>query len=172
MAYGSPQSNKYLNNLIRTEHINDANITTAKLANDAVTDAKTATSIEKTLKFSYSFDVNGGDTAAKVLAADLAGTAQQLPSGAILKCFYLDIDLAFASSGSATIMLGHTGVTDSIMAATAFDNAALTAATIGWELCAKGTKLPAAKNLLFTIAGAALTGGEASIYITYQETIA
>ena len=78
MAYGSPQSNKYLNNLIRTEHINDANITTAKLANDAVTDAKTATSIEKTLKFSYSFDVNGGDTAAKVLAADLIGTAQQL----------------------------------------------------------------------------------------------
>jgi len=139
---------------------------------DSVTDAKTANTVEKTLKFSYSFDVNGGDTAAKVLAADLTGTAQQLPAGAILKCFYLDIDLAFASSGSATIKLGHTGVTDSIMAATAFDNAALVAATIGWEFCAKGTKLPAAKNLLFTIAGAALTGGEASISITYQETIA
>lgn len=162
MAYGSPQSNKYLNNVIRTEHIKD----------DEITDAKTANTVEKTLKFSYSFDVNGGDTAAKTLAADLAGTAQQLPAGAILKCFYLDIDLAFASSGSATIALGHTGVADSIMAATAFDDAALTGATIGWEFCAKGTKLPAAKNVLLTIAGAALTGGEASIYITYQETIA
>ena len=139
---------------------------------DSVTDAKTATTIEKTLKFSYSFDVNGGDTVAKALAADLQGTAQKLPAGAILKAFYLDIDIAFASSGSATIKLGHTGVTDSILAATAFDNAALAAATIGWEFCAKGTKLPADKDLLFTIAGAALTGGEASIYITYQETIA
>ena len=60
---------------------------------DSVTDAKTATTIEKTLKFSYSFDVNGGDTVAKVLAADLQGTAQKLPAGAILKAFYLDIDM-------------------------------------------------------------------------------
>ena len=137
---------------------------------DSVDDTKTANTIEKTLKFSYQFDLDGGDTAAKTLTKD-GVIAQQLPQGAILKAWYIDVQVPFASSGSATIALGHTGVADSIIAATAFDNAAMVAATAGYEFCSKGTKLGAAKNLLFTIGGAALTAGHADIYITYQESI-
>ena len=137
---------------------------------DSVDDTKTANTIEKTLKFSYQFDLDGGDTAAKVLTKD-GVIAQQLPQGAILKAWYIDVQVPFASSGSATIALGHTGVADSIIAATAFDNAAMVLATAGWEFCSKGTKLDGAKNVLFTIGGAALTAGVADIYITYQEAI-
>lgn len=145
-------------------------VTTKMLKADSVTDVKTANTIEKTLKFVYQYDQDGGDTAAKTLTAD-GVAAQQLPAGAILKAWFIDVEVPFASSGSATIAIGHTGVADSVIAATAFDNGAMVAATAGWEFCSKGTKLNAAKNLLFTIGGAALTAGAANIYITYQETI-
>ena len=145
-------------------------VDTKHLRADSVTDAKTANTIEKTLKFSYQFDIDGGDTAAKVLTKD-GVVAQQLPQGAILKSFFIDVIIPFASSGSATITLGHTGVADSIIGATAFDNAAMVAATAGFEFCSKGTKLDGAKNVLFTIGGAALTAGAADIYIVYQEAI-
>ena len=103
---------------------------------DSVDDTKTANTIEKTLKFSYQFDLDGGDTAAKTLTKD-GVVAQQLPQGAILKAWYIDVTVPFASSGSATIALGHTGVADSIIAATAFDNAAMVLATAGWVFCSK-----------------------------------
>lgn len=147
-----PTFNRYLNGIIRSEHIVEG-------------------AVEKTLKFT--FDGTSLTTGAKTLtAAD--GTALTIPSGSHLKAFYVEVTDAFASSGSATIALGHTGSASSIMAATAFDDAELVLATAGWRFCATGGAAAGGVggDLLLTIAGAALTAGTCNVYLTYQENIA
>ena len=61
------------------------------------------------------------------------------------------------------------------MAATAFDNAAIAIATVGWELSATMGGAPngtsGTHSVLLTIAGAAITAGRCNVYITYQENI-
>ena len=171
MAYGSPQSNKYLNNLIRTEHIIDSSITTAKVGVDAITDAKTEAHIPKTLKFFY--DGVTKTTGARTLAA-AGGGALQIPAGAILVSYMIESLEAFTSDGSATLALGYTGTAAGIMAATAFDNAAIAIATTGFEHSATiggaiGGIGGAAKNCILTIAGAAITAGTCHVFVTYIE---
>ena len=156
MARQSPASNKYLNNLIRTRHIND----------DAITNAKTDKNQSKMLCFD--FDGSSLGTGAVTLtAAD--GTAQTIPAGAILKAWYIDVTQAFTSDGSATLALGITGTADALIGATAFNNAGLVAATAGWELASKGAKTDAAKSVIATIGTAALTAGRFKLYIEYVE---
>ena len=150
--------NRKLENFVDTKH----------LRADAVTNAKTDTNQSKMLVFA--FDGTSLTTGAKTLS-NTTGGAQQLPSGAILKSWYIDVQVPFASSGSATIALGVTGSANAIVGATAFDNGALVAATAGWELPALGVKLDAAKDVLFTIADAALTAGVANVYIEYVESV-
>ncbi|MAK37434.1 MAG: hypothetical protein CMC15_14860 [Flavobacteriaceae bacterium] len=159
MARQSPQSNKFLNNVIRTGHIKD----------DAVTNAKTDANQSKMLVFA--FDGSSLTAGAKTLTTR-TGTAQQLPAGAIIKSWYIDVQVPFASSGSATIALGVTGSASAIVGATAYDNAAMVAATAGWEFAALGVKLDAAKDVLLTIGTAALTAGVADVYIEYVEEAA
>lgn len=147
-------------------------VETKMLKADSVTDAKTATTIEKTLKFV--FDGSSLTTGAKTLtAAD--GTALALAGGSHLKAFYLEVDDALDSAGSATIALGHTGSAASIMAATAYDNAEVVLATAGWRFCATGGANVggvAPSSVILTIAGANLTAGAFSLYLTIQENIA
>ena len=147
-----PTFNRYLNGIIRSEHIVEG-------------------AVEKTLKFA--FDGSSLTTGAKTLTSP-DGSALALPAGSHLKAFYVEVTDAFASSGSATIALGHTGSASSIMAATAFDNGELVLATAGWRFCATGGGQPdgVGGDLLLTIAGAALTAGACNVYLTYQENIA
>tara|TARA_R110000796_G_scaffold59306_10_gene136640 strand:- start:1899 stop:2405 length:507 start_codon:yes stop_codon:yes gene_type:complete len=166
-----PQNRKF-QDFVETKYVAAGGIATADLADDAVTDAKTATTIEKTLMFNY----NGVSktTAAKTLtAAD--GTAQTLPAGVFIKSYLIESTQAFTSDGSATLALGYTGTAAGIMAATAFDNAAIAIATVGWELSATMGGAPngtsGTHSVLLTIAGAAITAGRCNVYITYQENI-
>lgn len=167
-----PTFNRYLNGIIRAEHITADAVTTAKIADDAVTDALTAATIPKTLKFV--FDGASQTTGAKTLV-DGALQAQTLPAGVLLKDFLIVPDETFTSSGSATIALGFTGVAAGIMAATAFDNAELAPATFGWRPCATagatavGTS--GAHSVLLTIGSAAITAGSCTVYITYIENV-
>ena len=167
-----PQNRKF-QDFVETKYVAEGGIATADLADDAVTDAKTATTIEKTLKFTY--DGSSKTTGAKTLtAAD--GTAQTLVATTFIKSFLVVPSQAFTSSGSATIALGFTGTAAGIMAATAFDDAALAVATVGWENCATmgGTAIgvDGAHSVLLTIGTAAITAGACDVYITYHEQIA
>lgn len=157
MARQSPASNKYLNNLIRTRHIDD----------DAITNAKTDKNQSKMLVFD--FDGTSLGTGAVTLTAADGVTAQTIPSGAILKSWFIDVTTPFTSDGSATLSLGITGTADALIGATAFNNAALVAATAGWEFAAKGAKTDATKSVIATIGTAALTAGRFKLYIEYVE---
>tara|TARA_R110000744_G_scaffold11066_3_gene33875 strand:+ start:1352 stop:1867 length:516 start_codon:yes stop_codon:yes gene_type:complete len=171
MAVG--HTNSQLDRALKNRHLDDLSVSTAKLQADSVTDTKTAPTIEKTLKFVY--DGSSKTAGAKTLtAAD--GTAQTLVATTFIKSFLVVPTQAFTSSGSATIALGYTGTAAGIMAATAFDDAALAAATVGWENCATmgGTAvgLDGAHSLLLTIGTAAITAGACDVYVTYHEEIA
>ena len=157
MARQSPASNKYLNNLIRTRHIND----------DAITNAKTDKNQSKMLVFD--FDGSSLGQGAVTLKAADGVTAQTIPAGAILKSWFIDVTQAFTSAGSATLSLGITGTADALIGATAFNNAAFVGATAGWEFAAKGAKTDAAKSVIATIGTAALTQGRFKLYIEYVE---
>ena len=153
------QSNKYLHNVVNSEHMVDDSITNAKLEPFA----------EKTLKFMYDFAALGGTAGAKVLtAAD--GTAQTIPDNAIITKYVLDVVTEITSGGSATIALG--AATDGaaiIKAATAYDNAAYVAATQVGGIPAASKKLTGDRNCIATIATSALTAGKFYLYITYIE---
>jgi len=164
--------NRKFQDFVETKYVAAGGIATADLADDAVTDAKTATTIEKTLKFSY--DGASKTAGAKTLTAP-DGTAQTLVAGTFIKSFLVVPTQAFTSDGSATIALGYTGTAAGIMAATAFNDAALTVATVGWENCATmggaAIGLAGAHSLLLTIGTAAITAGACDVYITFHEAI-
>ena len=147
----------------------DRALKTRHLADDSVTKDKTDKYSPKVAVFS--FDGTSLTAGAKTLTNAADGAAQTLPAGAIIKGFYVDVLVPFASSGSATIALGLTGAADTLLAATAFDNAGLVAATADWTTATNTAKLDAAKSVLFTIATAALTAGLANIYIEYIEAV-
>ncbi len=171
MAVG--HTNSQLDRALKNRHLDNLSVSTAKLQADSVTDAKTTGTIEKTLKFTY--DGSSKTTGAKTLtAAD--GTAQTFVAGTFLKSFLIVPTEAFTSSGSATIALGFTGVAAGIMAATAYNDAALAVATVGWENCATiGASglggLDGAHSLLLTIGTAAITAGACDVYVTYMEPL-
>ena len=155
-----PTFNRYLNGIIRAEHIVD----------DAVTKAKIDSSMPLRCE-AFLFDGSSLTTGAKTLTA-IDGTAKTLPSGAIIKGYYVLIETPLASSGSATLGFGHTGVAASMSAATAFDNDELVAATASWATAiAPGGALDAEKSVLCTIAGAALTAGRFLLYVEFYESI-
>ena len=159
MAVG--HTNPHMDRTLKTRHI----------ADNAVTNEKTGTGVTKIAVFHFAgTDLSAG---AKTLTdASSVLSALTLPAGAILKSFYVDVLVPFASDGSATIALGITGAATTILGATAFDDAALTAATADFTMISNTAKLDAAKSVLFTIATAALTGGLANVYIEYVESVA
>ena len=143
-------------------------VSTAKIADNAVTEPKVGGQQIHTLKFVY--DGSSLTAGAKTLTGP-AGEAQTLPAGAIVVDFMIDADVPFASSGSATIALGITGTADAFLGATAFDNAALVRATSHFKRPSGTSLVGGASSVLLTIATAALTAGGASVYINYIETV-
>ena len=140
------------------------------MADDAIGNNETDKNQSKMLAFLY--DGSSLTTGAKTLVDATDGSsALTIPANAILKAFYIDVIAPFESSGSATIALGITGSANALVGATAFDNGAMVAATAGWEMAALGVKTDAAKSVLLTIGGAALTAGSAVIYVEYIETV-
>ena len=148
----------------------DNSVNTTEIVAAAVNVDKLSTPhIPKTLKFFY--DGVTKTTGARTLVA-AAGGALQIPAGAILVSYMIESLEAFTSDGSATLALGFTGTAAGIMAATAFDNAAIAIATTGFEHSATiggavGGIGGAAKNCLLTIAGAAITAGTCHVFVTY-----
>ena len=89
---------------------------------------------------------------------------------AIIIGFHVDVVTPLASSGSATLAIGPaTDDPDGIKAAPAFNHASLVAATQVGGTPVNSKKLTAARNLLVTVADAALTAGKMFIYIQYIE---
>lgn len=145
-------------------------VDTKHLRADSVTKEKTDNASPKVAVFHFAgTSLTAG---AKTLTdASNVTAALTLPAGAIIKGFYVDVLAPFASDGSATIALGVTGAATTLLAATAFDNAALVAATADWTTATNTAKLDGAKSVLLTIATADLTAGLANIYIEYIEAV-
>ena len=137
------------------------------MADDAIGNSETDKNQSKMLVFD--FDGSSLDVGAVTLTAADGVTAQTIPANAILKSWFIDVTDAFTSAGSATLALGITGTADALVGATAFNNAALVAATAGWEFASKGAKTDGAKSVIATIGTAALTAGRFKLYIEYVE---
>jgi len=154
MAY-----NRYLNNAIRTEHLQDDAVSINKIDNHS-------TKVE-----AFLYDGTSLTAGAKTLTS-ISGTAKTLPAGAIIKSYYPLFEIPTTSDGSATIAFGHTGSAASMLGATAFDNDELVAATASWTpALAPGGPLNVAKSVLMTIGTAALTAGRIVLYVEYCEQI-
>ena len=137
------------------------------MADDAIGNSETDKNQSKMLVFN--FDGTSLDVGAVTLTAADGVTAQTIPANAILKSLFIDVTQAFTSDGSATLSLGITGTADALIGATAFNNAALVAATAGWEFAAKGAKTDGAKSVIATIGTADLTAGRFKLYVEYVE---
>ena len=137
------------------------------MADDAIGNAETDANQPKHLRFLYDFAAVGGAVSAISLTA-MDGTAQTLPGTAVVRIVVYEVVTEPASSGSATIALGILGNSDAFKAATAFDNAAYTAASHPHnEVPFKNGGAPVA--LLATIAAAALTAGKFILHVEYYE---
>ena len=137
--------NRYLNNVIRSEHHRHG--------------------ISKEIILEYDFADFTGAQAAYTLT-DPNGGAVTIPDNAIITACYYEKITAMTSGGSATLALGITGNTDAFLAATAFNNAEYTT-----EIKVKHNEVPlktsAAVSVLATIGTADLTAGKFRLYISY-----
>ena len=153
MAY-----NRYLNNVIRTAH----------LQADSVTNAKTDGAAPKHLEFLYDFSSLGG-AISSITLTDASGNAQQIPGNSIITSFNAHVEAAVTSAGSATVAFGIVGDTDCFAGATAKASLGLNA-VLGHS---NGTGLPvhalAPTNVVATVATAALTAGKIKVFVSYIE---
>ena len=117
--------NRKFQDFVETKYVAAGGIATADLAD---TSAKTDPLQANYLSFLYDFATQGGAVSAITLT-DLGGVAQSVPGNAVIRNITYEVLEAPASSGSATIALGLVGNVDAFKAATAFDNAAYTAAS-------------------------------------------
>lgn len=143
-------------------------VETKYIADNSVTEPKVGGLQMHTLKFVY--DGTSLTTGAKTLTGP-TGAALTLPAGSIIHSYMIDCVLPLASSGSATIALGIAGNATALLGATAFDNAALVRATSHFRHPANSSIVGVESSVLLTIAGAALTGGNANLYINYMSTV-
>ena len=167
--------NRQLNNIIRSEHlrpdavvesdVKDLAVTTAKIANDAVTNEKLGVHQKKHLTFSANVSAAGTGVFTMTSAT---GGAQTIPDNAIITAVVYEKGVAIGSAGSATIKLGITGNDDAFVAATAFDNAVFTA-----DVTALTNEIPlktsAAVSVIGTVATAALNAGSFFVRVEFYE---
>lgn len=117
------------------------------------------------LKAVYDFSVLGGAIGSVNLVDDL-GNAAKLPLGAIITRTFIDVITAPTSGGSATVALTAQTAGD-LKAALAI--ASLTGLVEGLQTGAisAAVKLTADRQLLATIATAALTAGKFNLFVHY-----
>lgn len=116
----------------------------------------------------YKFSASGGSVST-INIKDITGANDLIiPAGSIVlkDQVVIECKTAFTSGGAATIAWGYTGTTNAFDAATGYGSAPYT----GANLVKKGSvttiaKLTSASNVTMTIAGAAVTDGEAFIHI-------
>lgn len=110
----------------------------------------------QTMDTTYDFAKNGG-------AIGTLDLGMAVPAGAIITRFWTDSLTVLASAGAATVALAVG--TDSIMAATAYNNASL----VGTDEHTSGLPLKTAAggDLKFTIAAAALTAGKLRVIVSW-----
>jgi len=121
------------------------------LLGDTLSDLSSSETVEAT----YDFAVLGG--AVSALTLDLS-----LPKGAIVTQLWTDALTALTSGGSATVALSAGA--DSLLAATAFNDAALTGTD---QHLSAPLKLTAGGQLTLTVAAAALTAGKLRVCLAY-----
>ena len=112
----------------------------------------------------YDFAVHGG----AVGQIPVCGN-QSIPSGAVVMDMYYMVETAFTSGGSATVALGDVASGARYLAATAFNNAAFTAAVPAKAAIGVPFKLDSANKgkLAITVATAALTAGKMKMWVVF-----
>lgn len=118
-------------------------------------DTLEALSSQEVAEATYDYSALGGAVGAHALALSL-------PKGAIVTQFWTDALTSMTSGGLATVALS--AGSDSLLAATAFDDAALTGAD---QHLAAPLKLTTGGTLTLTVATAALTAGKLRVCLAY-----
>lgn len=116
----------------------------------------------------YSFATDGG------AVGDITLRGDSLPSGAIITEALLHVDTILTSGGAATVAIKSEGAAD-IQAAAAISGAPWsTAGAKRASLVATSApvKTTAARNIVATVAVAALTAGKFSVVVEYVELVA
>lgn len=123
--------------------------------------------VPRTRRFLYGQDEDGGTQASFVLK-DSEGVASKIPAGSIITKITTVVTEAFASGGSATIALGYTGATTAYLAATAYNNAALTGNDVQLSPAAAPIgPLAADRDFVVTVGTADLTDGKMFVDVEY-----
>lgn len=91
-----------------SESLQDGAVTTAKVADDGVTNAKLGPQVLKTYRFHYVFGTHGGAQGAITLTA----TNGQLPDNFVIQSAIYEAVTALQSGGTAALQLGITGNAD------------------------------------------------------------
>lgn len=111
----------------------------------------------------YDFAVDGG------AVSDITLRGDTIPSGAVIVDALIQVDTILASSGAATVAIKTQSAAD-INAADAFDGAPWS--TTGpkradFTATSAPIKTTAARAIVATVAGAALTGGKFTVAVEY-----
>lgn len=162
---------------IKTTDLRDGSVTTAKLgtssidtvdlAANAVSVAKLAPQLPRTLVFKYTFAIQGGAIAALTLLSD-TGAAQTIPADALIQRCHAEVETAMTSAGAATVQLGFTGAAGAFMAAIAFNHATLALDSfkvVNDQLPIKVGAVPV--SVLLTVGVSTLTAGVVFVYVEY-----
>jgi hypothetical protein len=115
----------------------------------------TATSAE------YNFASDGGSVGTKTLRRQMG-----IPANAVLASVILEPLIEPTSAGAATIAIGINAAGD-LLAATAFDDGTYDPARGAAIVNTFPGKTTAARGLIVTIAGAALTAGKFRVHVEY-----
>tara|TARA_R100000234_G_scaffold82878_1_gene52431 strand:+ start:594 stop:1091 length:498 start_codon:yes stop_codon:yes gene_type:complete len=160
--------NRKLQNLIENKYMADNAVGNAEMRDDAIGNAELGAYQQKTLRFTYDFDMLTGDAGTITLVGPSG--AQTIPDNAVItRAYFEPVTTLTGGTASDTLTLGFTGDTDAFLGATARNNAMFTAPAITELTAGVPVKTTTAVSVLLTIASTALTAGLAYIWVEYYE---
>lgn len=120
----------------------------------------------------YDFAVDGGAVGSITLRSapgDILGN--EIPAGSVITGGYIEVDTAFTSGGAATVAVNSEGAGD-LLAASAVSGAPWSTtgrkSIIPASTGATAVKATAKRNLVITVATAALTAGKGRVVVFYK----